>query len=109
MKPEQAKQILADAPEGATHIDLLSGWEVIDCYRYANGIWSEYCKSDNEWIHTNDEVQECCSIHALSDLRTIVEQAERIEAIQKLIESELDSTSYDMVASAMARLLDLWE
>ena len=91
MKPEKAKAILAELD----NLGLNAPFGAIAELSYSGAVY--------QWINADT-----CEYHHSEDLRTIVEQAERIEAIEKLIESEMNSTSYDMVASAMARLLDLW-
>lgn len=82
--PEQAKAILANAPKGATHVD-------VDHDAIINHDWLKYNSVDDDWYrflagsfrHCGSVgLDEFYSIHALSDLRQIVEQAEMIETLK---------------------------
>ncbi len=89
MKPEQAKQILADAPEGATHFDEEDGG-IFDWIKFdddtCGGEWSKFTESGWKVID-REKIGDFYSIHALSDLRTIVAQAERIEDLERKLDN----------------------
>lgn len=69
---EQIKEILAGAPDGATHVDIEGDYWVMQ--ETQTQLWCD----NFEWCCT--EPQE--STHNLSDLRTILDQAEEIEQLQ---------------------------
>ena len=80
MKPEQAKEILQNAPEGATHVVICE----VDGLLYLKGsqyiVWNAFVNS--EWIVHDVDFKDMGLIHALSDLRTIVEQAEQMKKVR---------------------------
>ncbi len=104
MKPEQAREILKDAPEGTTHISICE----IDGLLYLKGdqylVWKYYV-SDN-WNVCNQEFKDMGLIHDLSDLRQIVEQAERIETAHEFISTIIVSSDRDYeIVNRLRRIL----
>ena len=80
-KIQQYKEILGKAPEGATHIDLE------DYYiKFSNGNY--YCTQVFGVWRVMDKA-ELTTGRALSDLQTIVEQAETIERLKSAIKQSV--------------------
>ena len=78
------KQILDNAPEGATHWDRLQYYRI----RFADSLniaWDVFNQVTGKWFDAGDRLTDVYKIRALSDIRTIIEQQERInELLSKL-------------------------
>ena len=75
MNIEQMKQVVENAPDGATHYD-------IGCDEYLD-YEVDTVYMNGAWINVN--IDAYAEPHDLSDLRTIVRQAEEIERLRSFI------------------------
>ena len=85
---KQAKQVLADAPRGATHVDdedYLKGSKGKTFALWMNNAWCFYAKASK-------------NARSLSDIRTIVEQYEEIQAYKAKV-AELEKEVADHKAN----------
>jgi len=76
------RQILDNAPEGATHIEILAPTNVYYLKKYKNGMGYDIFLS-NKWVISMSVISYARS---LSDIKTIVEQQKRIEQLEKMID-----------------------
>jgi len=81
-KIQQYKEILEQAPEGATHYDNLATW------KYKNLDRGTFLMPDGTGYKI-DEFYPNETICRLSDLQTIVEQAETIERLKSAIKQSV--------------------
>lgn len=83
---QELKQIIENAPEGATHVDSYGDyWNVKGKFNYVN--WDKDCETWGD----SDVLEDALS--SLSDLRTIVDQAEEIEQLKSRV-AELENNIY---------------
>ena len=75
MKTEQIKQILADVPDVATHVDSENGYLQFDEFGDSKLI------NGKRYLNNTPDMP---SVHSLSDLREILSLRERVAELEKL-------------------------
>ena len=93
---EKLKQIILDAPEGATHVDNLPSYYKMDSHGLSWGIWKgAWCVC----VGCNT-MRMPPSMRSLSDIKTIVEQAEEIERLKGKVAQISNSLERDIKNSS---------
>ncbi|WP_396234183.1 hypothetical protein [Acinetobacter baumannii] len=85
MKPEQfirefgekkAREVVEDAPEGATHYELNVDGDFY--FKYQGFEW--FCLADGLMVRTYMEDHETCHLIPLNDIKRLVESVDRVNA-----------------------------
>lgn len=97
---EQDKKIIANAPEGATGCYWDGQWWI----KEENGICYFWSKLREQWDIAN--FSDLDNIRALSDIKQIIAQAERIAELEDLRKMILDAESAD--ASLIPFMYQTW-
>jgi len=85
MNIDEIKQILENAPEGATHVDSYKGyWKIKRKFNYVN--WDSDCETWGDFDILED------ALSSLSDLKQILALHERVEEL----ESSLRKTALEL-------------
>lgn len=101
---EQLEQILEGAPEGASDVLLDHEWNQTYIKKKKDS-WLWYKPDQSYWFQF-DNMPTMQTIHNLSDLRAILDQAREIERLREALEwiSRVNAMDYEYVAVAKEAL-----